>query len=158
MKFIVITVGKKHDEELVGAIGEYEKRIKGSGHFLEWIFVAPEVVKKEGEIPLAIIKEGEKVIARIETGDFIIALDEHGKEKTTKALADTLQSRVQEGYKRIVFIIGGAYGLSDQTRLKANLVLSLSQLTFPHQLVRLILTEQIYRVLSVMSGGKYHHE
>ncbi|MFA6094810.1 MAG: 23S rRNA (pseudouridine(1915)-N(3))-methyltransferase RlmH [Candidatus Paceibacterota bacterium] len=158
MKIAVITVGKKHDETLVGAIAEYEKRVKGSGHSLEWIFIIPEAIKKDGEISRAISTEGEKIIAHIETGDFVITLDEHGKEKTTVALAETLQSRIQEGYKRMVFIIGGAYGLDKSVLTKANLMLSLSQLTFPHQLVRLILTEQIYRVLSVMGGGKYHHE
>jgi 23S rRNA (pseudouridine1915-N3)-methyltransferase len=157
MNITIITVGKKHAPEFVDAIAEFEKRIKASVS-LEWVLINPIPVKKEGEIPQALSKEGDLVVGALEQGDFAVALDEHGKEKTTVEFSELIQKNRVEGYKRLVFIIGGSYGLAKEVKDRANSLIALSKMTFPHQLVRVVLVEQIYRALSLLSGGKYHHE
>ncbi len=104
-----------------------------------------------------IIDEDEKVLKNILAGDYVVALDEKGKPISSQGLADRLQKCLNESTKRIVFIIGGAYGLTPAMREKAQITVSLSEMTFPHQLVRLILAEQIYRACTILKGEKYHH-
>lgn len=104
--------------------------------------------KKESEILLQLIKEE----------DFLVALDEGGKQYSSEELASFLQRRATESTKHIVFLIGGAFGLDASVLHRANLKWSLSQLTFPHQLVRLILAEQVYRACTILRNEKYHHK
>lgn len=147
MKILIISVGKKHDETIKGAILEFEKRI--NVHFsLDWQIIPSD--SKEGE--------GKKIKNSFKDGDFVIVLDENGKELNTKEFAQNLEKHISSGVKRLVFVIGGAYGLHSEVLLSASFTWSLSRLTFPHQVVRLILIEQIYRAISIINGGKYHHE
>lgn len=90
--------------------------------------------------------------------DYLVALDERGKQLSSKKLADFIQARANESTRKIVFLIGGAYGLDEAVLKRANYKWSLSELTFPHQLVRLILAEQIYRACSIIRNEKYHHQ
>ncbi|HEY9362028.1 MAG TPA: 23S rRNA (pseudouridine(1915)-N(3))-methyltransferase RlmH, partial [Chitinophagaceae bacterium] len=90
--------------------------------------------------------------------DYLVALDERGKQFTSEQLASFIQGRANESVKRMIFLIGGAYGIDDVLLKKANYKWSLSQLTFPHQLVRLILAEQVYRACSILRNEKYHHK
>ena len=89
--------------------------------------------------------------------DYLVALDEKGKEMSSLQLSSFLQSRLNESVKKIIFLIGGAYGIDDTVIKRANFVWSLSKLTFPHQLVRLILAEQLYRACTISRNEKYHH-
>ena len=140
MKIIIISVGRAHDPLLRDAIDDFTARI---GHYMpvEW----------------TIVDEDEKVLKNIQAGDYVVALDEKGKPISSPGLADRMQKCLNESTKRLVFLVGGAYGLTDEMRAKAQLITSLSALTFPHQMVRLILAEQIYRACTILKGEKYHH-
>ena len=137
-------------------IQDFTKRI--SKYFpVEWnIIPVPKNAGMMSEMDLK-RKEGEMIIDWLKRDDYLVALDEHGKEMTSETLADFLQSRANESVKTIVFVIGGAFGLDDAVLQRANYKLSLSKLTFPHQLARLILAEQVYRACTIMRNEKYHH-
>lgn len=147
MKIFIISVGKKHDEIVQEGIVEFEKRL-GANHDIEWRIIPSSSIKDEAEAIQKSFKEG----------DCIVALDEKGKEVTTKELSEWLDKKQVDGVRRLVFVIGGAYGLEDSILNQSHLKWSLSKLTFPHQLVRLILLEQVYRAFSILTGSKYHHE
>ena len=146
MKILIISPGKTHDPLLSDAIGEYEKRVQGRFP-IEWNF--PKPASKE--------VEAEAIIKLLKKDDFVVLLDERGKDLNTPALAALLDKHLQTGTKRMVFIIGGAFGVDKTLQDWANTKLKLSSLVFPHMLVRLILAEQLYRATSILDGGKYHH-
>ena len=140
----VIAGGKKHLDWVNMAISEYEKRLKKPFN-VEWQFF-----------------DEEKLLNNLEkwpfTGQqFVILLDERGRNLSSPELSETF-SRQFINSKEVVIIIGGAFGVSEEIRKRADLVWSLSRLVFPHQLVRVILAEQIYRAQEINLGGKYHHE
>ncbi len=103
-------------------------------------------------------KEGEMVLDWIQKDDYLVALDEYGKQLTSETLADFIQKRSNQSVRKLVFLIGGAFGLDKAVLERANYKWSLSQLTFPHQMVRLILAEQVYRACSIIKNEKYHHK
>lgn len=146
MKVLIISPGKAHSAELKEAIQEYETRLRAALP-IEWAF--PSVGEKEAE--------GEAILRQIKPEDVVILLDERGKEIDSPGLAQLLEANLNEGTKRLVFVIGGAFGVSEAVAARANKTLSLSKLVFPHMLVRLILVEQLYRAWSIRTGGKYHH-
>lgn len=146
MKILVISVGKKHEANVAGLIAEYEKRLSKHAS-LEWVLIPAD--DKE--------KEGEKILKQIKAGDRVILLDEKGKEESSVGLAKIIEKEMIGGTKRLVFIIAGAYGASDTVWGKADVRLSLGRLVFPHQLVRVILAEQIYRAFSIIYNEPYHH-
>jgi len=157
MKFQIITVGKKHDKSLEDYILDFEKRIKANFD-LSWSILAS---LDDNSREVQIKKESTKILEILEKenkNSFVILLDEKGKEKTTVDIAHLFEEKMNEGVEKIIFIIGGAYGVGEEVKEKANLVLGLSKLVFPHQLVRVILVEQIYRCISILKNGKYHHE
>lgn len=147
MKFLFVSVGKPHDFLFADAITEYTLRISRVIP-AEWHLISSRDVKQEGEAILKLKKPD----------DVWIVLDEHGKQSSTTAFAEMLDRRMSGGAKRIVFVIGGAYGLDQSVLDAAELTISLSAMTLPHQLVRVVLAEQVYRALSILRGGKYHHE
>lgn len=103
-------------------------------------------------------KEAEMILGWLKKDDYLVALDERGKEMSSEELAEFIQARANESAKAIVFLIGGAFGLDDAVLKKANHKWSLSKLTFPHQLARLILAEQVYRACTIIRNEKYHHQ
>jgi 23S rRNA (pseudouridine1915-N3)-methyltransferase len=146
MKIAVVSPGKAHDATVAMGIAEYEKRLpKKFG--LSWHLLAADTKEEEGK----------KILKLLKSGDFVVLLDERGKDIDTPGLAKLLDARQNAGTKRLVFIIGGAHGVTDELKAKAELTIKLSSLVFPHMLVRLILLEQIYRASSILEGGKYHH-
>lgn len=146
MKILIISPGKGHDGTVEAGVAEYEKRL--SRRFdIEWLF--PAAGSKE--------TEGAAIAKALKEGDWVVLLDERGKDIDTPGMAALLDRRMQEGTKRLVVVIGGAYGVSDEVRSRAHAILKLSSLVFPHMLVRLILIEQLYRAVSILDGGKYHH-
>jgi 23S rRNA (pseudouridine1915-N3)-methyltransferase len=125
---------------------------------LEWnIIPVPKNAGMLSEMDLK-KKEGELILEWLEDKDYLVALDERGKPFSSAGLAEFMQSRANESTRRLIFLIGGAFGLDERLLKRANLKWSLSQLTFPHQLVRLILTEQLYRAFTILRNEKYHHQ
>jgi 23S rRNA (pseudouridine1915-N3)-methyltransferase len=157
MKIQIWAIGKAHDKELKGAIDDFTKRC--NNYFpVEWnIIPMPKNAGMMSEMDLK-KKEGELLLQWIEERDFVVALDEKGKQFTSSALATFIQSRAVASTKRLILIIGGAFGLDEAILKRADVTWSLSQLTFPHQLVRLILIEQLYRAFTIMRNEKYHHQ
>lgn len=146
MKVIIISPGKPHDHTVETGIAEYQKRFE-KRFDTAWAFPAAGDKASEAAGILKPIKED----------DFVVLLDERGKDVDTPGFSVLLDRHLQSGTKRLVFIIGGAYGVADEVRSRANMTLKLSSLVFPHMLVRLVLIEQLYRALSIIEGGKYHH-
>jgi 23S rRNA (pseudouridine1915-N3)-methyltransferase len=101
-------------------------------------------------------REGKVLLEKLASFDYVVALDQHGKQVTSEEFSELLQARRNSGKRSVCFIIGGAYGLSEKVRQRANYILSLSKCTFPHQLTRLILVEQLYRSYTLMQGTRYH--
>jgi len=152
MSLHILAVGKKHESWVEAGIERYQKRLK-SPYVPEWILMAHssyDGLKARQD-------ESERILSRLSAYDFIILLDERGKTLDSRTFAGLLQEHLDHSQK-VLIIIGGAFGVTDELRAKAHLVWSLSPLVFPHQLVRLILTEQLYRVQQITLGGAYHHE
>ncbi len=147
MKFTFISVGKKNDSDIEEAVADYTKRI-GRYFPIEWKLIPTS--DKE--------KEGESILKTMDSGDFVVVLDDKGKELNTIELSQFIEKRMSASDKKIIFVIGGAYGFSEEVYKRANFKWSLSKLTFPHQLVRLILAESLYRAISVIKKEPYHHE
>lgn len=156
MKIALWSVGKAHEPYVKEGIETYTKRL--AKYFAaDWTIIP--VPKNATALPAEEMKkkEGESILAQLKEDDYLVALDEYGKELTSEAVGQLLQQRADTGTKRIVFLIGGAYGLDKAVLAAAKYKWSLSQLTFPHQLVRLILAEQLYRACTILRNEKYHH-
>ena len=156
MKLSLWAIGKGHEPYVKAGVEEFTKRL--SNYYpAAWTIVPTP--KNAGLLPEKELKkrEAETVLASLKPEDYLVALDENGKSLTSPNLAALLQQRLNESAKNIVFLIGGAYGLDEAVLQKAKLKWSLSQLTFPHQLVRLILAEQLYRACTILRNEKYHH-
>ena len=156
MKIQFWTIGKINEPYVKEGIDDFTKRI--NRYFkAEWqIIPTPKNAATISEADLK-KKEGELVLERLDKNDFLIALDERGKQVSSEGLAALLQARANESTKQIIFLIGGAYGIDEAVLKRADNKWSLSQLVFPHQLVRLILAEQVYRACTILRNEKYHH-
>jgi len=157
MKISFWSIGKPNDTYIKEGVEDFTKRILK--YFpVEWkIIQAP---KNAGLLPEKELKkkESEIIFQALRADDFLVALDEGGKQFSSEGLALFLQQKATASTKQLVFLIGGAYGLDGSVLKRADLKWALSQLTFPHQLVRLILTEQVYRACSILRNEKYHHK
>ena len=147
----IITVGKLKEKYLKDAVEEYKKRLSKYTN-LEIIEIKDEGLVEESK---AIELEGEKINKYLDNKDYIITLEIEGKQMSSVEFSEKLE-RIQMENSNIVFIIGGSYGLSKSIKDKSNLKLSFSKMTFPHQLFRVILLEQIYRSFKIMNNEKYH--
>lgn len=156
MKIQFWSVGKVHESHVKEGIELFTKRI--SHYFpVDWQIIAtPKNAATLSDTDLK-LKEGEVVLNLLKKEDYLVVLDERGKQLNSEGLAVFLQQRANESEKTIIFLIGGAYGVSEDILKRANYKWSLSQLVFPHQLVRLILAEQVYRACTIMRNEKYHH-
>ncbi|MBK6381006.1 MAG: 23S rRNA (pseudouridine(1915)-N(3))-methyltransferase RlmH [Chitinophagaceae bacterium] len=156
MKFQFWSVGKNHEPYVKEGIELFTKRI--SNYYpVEWnIIPMPKNAASLSETDLK-KKEGEIISGLLQKEDYLVLLEETGKMPGSTELANFIQQRANESTKNMVFLIGGAYGVSEAVKLRANYTWSLSKLVFPHQLVRLILAEQIYRACSINRNEKYHH-
>jgi 23S rRNA (pseudouridine1915-N3)-methyltransferase len=156
MKIQFWTVGKAHESHVKEGTELFTKRIS---HYyaVQWnIIPMPKNagVLSEEELKTA---EAESILKLIKKEDYLVLLDERGKHFTSVELAGFLQQRANESLKTVIFLIGGAYGVSKDVTQRANFTWSLSSLVFPHQLVRFILAEQVYRACTIMRNEKYHH-
>lgn len=156
MKISFWSVGKAHEEYVKSGVEEFTKRI--SRYYpVEWQIISPPKNMAVLSIPDVKKKEGEAILQLLKEEDYLVALDEHGKNVSSEALAQFIQQRSNESARNIIFLIGGAFGLDTSVLAKAKFKWSLSSLTFPHQLVRLILAEQVYRASTILRNEKYHH-
>jgi 23S rRNA (pseudouridine1915-N3)-methyltransferase len=157
MKIQVWSIGKDNDPYIRDGIAIFQKRLQ---HYVDFELRLIPTVKQAASLSIPELKKQEARIITdmLQPQDYLVALDEHGKMMTTIQLADFLQQRTNAGTRQLVLLIGGAFGLDPVILQRAQLKLSLSSLTFPHQLVRLILTEQLYRAYSVLHNEKYHHQ
>ena len=147
MKINLVTIGKLKEKFLVEGVEEYLRRIKN--------FAKVDV--REISECRTVDEEGKKLLAQVPRESFLIVLDVAGVELTSEQLAEKISSLTLRGVSDITFLIGGAFGLSDEVRKAANLRLSLSQMTFTHQMARLIIVEQIYRAFKINRGEPYHY-
>lgn len=151
------TIGKTHESYVKEGIEIFSKRI-GNYFPVEWNIISPPKNAASLDENALKEKEGDIICATLKKDDYLVLLDERGKQLSSEGLAAFLQQRANESEKHVVFLIGGAYGVSKSVIDRANYKWSLSQLVFPHQLVRLILAEQIYRACSILRNEKYHHQ
>lgn len=148
----IITVGKKHDSWVSEGIERYQKRLKPP-FSLEWV-----LLPHSARAGLAARQEESgRILSRLNTDDYVVLLDEKGTMFDSPALSRLLLTQL-EASKPVTIVIGGAYGVDDSVHQRANTVWSLSDLVFPHQLIRLIVTEQLYRVQEIAHDNPYHHE
>ena len=160
MKITLITVGKIKERFFEAAIEEYSKRLSRYCK-LEIIQVADEKTPDGASEALERQireKEGERILSHIRDGAYVIALAIRGKEISSEELAAKIARLAVEGKGQLVFIIGGPYGFSEKVYQVANEKISMSKMTFSHQMIRLIFVEQIYRAMTILNGGPYHHE
>lgn len=158
MNISIITVGKLKEKYLKQGIGEYVKRLSAYAK-IDIIEIpdekAPETLS-EMEMLQVKAKEGERILAKISDDTHVIALAIEGKMKSSEELADTIDKLATYGKSKVAFVIGGSLGLSNEVMKRANDTLSFSKMTFPHQLMRLILVEQVYRAFRINRGEPYH--
>ncbi|RYF88774.1 MAG: 23S rRNA (pseudouridine(1915)-N(3))-methyltransferase RlmH [Chitinophagaceae bacterium] len=156
MKIFFWSIGKAHESHVKEGVEMFTKRL--ANYFpVQWTIIpAP---KNAGSLPSndLKIKEGELLLSMLKKDDYLVLLDETGNQLNSESLAIFLQQRANESSKNVIFLIGGAYGVSAEILQRANFTWSLSKLVFPHQLVRLILAEQVYRACTIIRNEKYHH-
>jgi 23S rRNA (pseudouridine1915-N3)-methyltransferase len=157
VKGVLIVVGKTTDKRFEAIIGEYVERIC---HYIPFaVEVVPELKNTKGlSQNEQKQREGELIQKSLQAGDYVVLLDEHGSERSSMDFAAWMQKKMSAGPKRLIFIIGGPYGFSDDIHKLANEEISLSRMTLSHQMVRIFFTEQIYRAMTILNGEPYHHE
>jgi 23S rRNA (pseudouridine1915-N3)-methyltransferase len=148
MKLLIVSVGKEKNELTHDLVKHFEMRILRYMP-IEWVYVEHGNTKE---------KEGERVLSLLKKEDYVVLLDEKGRNMKSEELSELIENRMIDSAKRMVFIIGGAYGVSDAVHIRANYTWKLSSLVFPHMLVRVILFEQLYSAMTILRGEKYHHE
>ncbi|MEO6915813.1 MAG: 23S rRNA (pseudouridine(1915)-N(3))-methyltransferase RlmH [Chitinophagaceae bacterium] len=156
MKIQCWSIGKANEQYVKTGVEDFTKRI--SHYFpVEWAIISPPKQAAGNGISETQRKEGELILNLVKKEDCLVVLDERGKQLNSEGLAGFIQLKANESVKQLVFLIGGAYGLDETVIKRANFQWSLSPLVFPHQLVRLILAEQIYRACTIIRNEKYHH-
>lgn len=157
MKIALLQTGKTSDKNIAGVAGLYAMRIKKYSVFE--IITLPDLKNtKNMSVQEQKQKEGKKIIQSLGVDDYVVLLDENGKELRTVELSAWIEKTFMLQKKRIVFIIGGSWGFSDEVYNMSDFKISLSKMTFPHQLVRLLFLEQLYRAFTIIKGEPYHHE
>jgi len=158
MKIQLWSIGKEHESYVKTGTDDFTKRI--SRYYpVEWKIIAPPKNARGGALsqPNLKKKEAEIMLEGLSKDDYLIALDEHGRQMRSEGLAQFIQARANDSAKNLVFLIGGIYGLDEAVLKRADHRWSLSSLTLPHQLVRLVLAEQLYRACTILRNEKYHH-
>ncbi|MFA7688038.1 MAG: 23S rRNA (pseudouridine(1915)-N(3))-methyltransferase RlmH [Moheibacter sp.] len=157
MNLISICIGKTDEKPLEELILKYEKRLPQHWNY-QRIEIPDIKNRKNLSEPQQKDKEAELILSKIQPTDFVILLDESGKQMNSVGFAEEIRQLMNQSVRQLVFVIGGPYGFSEEIHKRANRKLSLSQMTFTHQMVRLFLTEQIYRAFTILHGKPYHHE
>ncbi len=157
MKITLVVIGKTNNKFLIDGIDEYTKRL--SFYIPFNISYLPDVKnnKKLSEEQQKAL-EGNTILSSLEKSDYVVLLDEHGKEFTSIEFSKYIEKKMVTVPKRLVFIVGGPYGFTQEVKDRANEKISLSKMTFSHEMIRLIFTEQLYRAMTIISNEPYHHE
>jgi 23S rRNA (pseudouridine1915-N3)-methyltransferase len=157
LKLILLVIGKTTDKHVQALIDDYTKRLS---HYVPFALdVIPELRNTKALTPeQQKVQEAELIRKQLQAGDHVVLLDEHGAERRSVVFAEWLGKRMAAGPRRIVFIVGGPYGFDDSIHALAAEEISLSQMTFSHQLIRVLFTEQLYRACTILRGEPYHHE
>ena len=156
MKIQLLMTGKTVDARLQSLIDDYQQRLK---HYVPFELVVIPDIKNAKSLSQEQLKvaEGDAILSRLTPATDVVLLDEHGREYRSVEFADYLQKKMSSG-RDLAFVIGGAYGFSPAVYERANGKLSLSQMTFSHQMIRIMAIEQIYRAMTILRGEPYHHE
>ena len=157
MKIHLLVIGKTDASYLNEAINEYNNRLK---HYIPFeMQVIPDIKNNKNRTPQQQKeKEGELLSKQLQAGDYVVLLDEKGKEYTSTQFASYIEKKSHTTPKRLVFIVGGPYGFSEEIYNIASEKISLSKMTFSHQMIRLIFIEQIYRAMTILNNEPYHHQ
>ena len=157
MKTTLLMVGKTVDRHLTALIEDYVERTK---HYLSLeVETIPDLKNNKSlSEDMQKEKEGDRILKALQPSDYVVLLDENGKEMRSMEFAQYMRHKMNTLSKRLVFVIGGPYGFSDKVYQAAAEKMSLSRMTFSHQMVRLIFVEQLYRAMSILAGTPYHHE
>ena len=155
----IICIGKIKEKYFTDAINEYAKRLTAFCKF-SIVELSEEKIRNnnpnQSQIDEVILSEGKKIMQKVGQSDYVVAMCIEGKMLSSEELSKTLDNISLSGKSTVDFIIGGSYGLSNDVKSRADLKLSMSKMTFPHQMARMILSEQIYRAFEISSNGKYH--
>lgn len=157
MKINLLVVGKTIDKQLIKLTEEYQNRLK---HYVTFsLLVIPELknTKHLSETEQK-EKEADLILKQIDAGDEVVLLDERGEQHTSMGFASFLEQKLLSSTKRMIFVVGGPYGFSERIYKRATGKISLSKMTFSHQMVRVIFLEQLYRAMTIIKGEPYHHE
>ena len=156
MKILLLVIGKTDDEYLITGIKKYVGRL---GHYTSFEMKEIPDIRNRKTLSEEQQKKSESflLLSQFQSGDYIILLDENGKQFTSVEFSENIEKLMASSNKRIVFVIGGPYGFSQEVYAKANAKMSLSPMTFSHQMVRLIFVEQLYRAFTILKGEPYHH-
>ncbi|MBC8265525.1 MAG: 23S rRNA (pseudouridine(1915)-N(3))-methyltransferase RlmH [Flavobacteriales bacterium] len=157
MKIVSLTIGKTSEKYLIEGIAQFQKRLK---HYTQFEIIEIPNIKKAQNFSKSELmkKEGELILGKLQTSDYLVLLDNKGQDFTSLKFSKKVQQWMLSGKKRIVFVIGGAYGFSDEVYKRTTEKLSLSKMTFSHQMVRLFFVEQLYRAYTILGNEPYHHE
>lgn len=157
MKILLLTIGKTDSKELISLIDKYIHRVN-----FYTSFSMEQIPNLKNRKSLSEVQqkqaEGQEIIKRLSTGDFVVLLDEKGKAYSSVEFSEFLQKKMNSGLKNLVFVIGGPYGFSDELYSTAQGKLTLSAMTFSHQMVRLFFVEQLYRAFTILKNEPYHHK
>lgn len=156
MKITLVAIGKTDNKNLEILIEDYTKRLK---HYVTFAFEVIPDIKNAKNLSKSQQKqlEGQEILKRITPSDALIILDENGKSYSSVAFSDYLQKKMNSGLKNLAFVIGGPYGFAEEIHTRANGKIALSQMTFSHQMVRLLFIEQLYRGFTILRNEPYHH-
>ena len=157
MKIVLLAIGKTKEQYLIEGISQYQKRLN---HYTQFELLEIPNIKNANNLSdfELLRKEGELIFQQLQPSDHLVLLDDKGKDFTSSKFAEKLQAWMLSSKKRLVFVVGGAYGFSEQVYQRGNEKLSLSKMTFSHQMVRLFFVEQIYRGYTILNNEPYHHE
>ena len=157
MKITLLTVGKSTNSHLIKLQEEYQNRLKFYIPFE--MLVIPELKNtKNLSIGEQQEKEADLILKQLETSDEVVLLDEKGKQFTSVGFSEFISKKMLASHKRMIFVVGGPYGFAERVYQRANGKISLSAMTFSHQMIRLIFVEQLYRAMTILKGEPYHHE
>lgn len=157
LKIKLLAIGKTDQNELNALIDIYQKRLK---HYISFEMELIADVKNAKSLTQQQLKEkeGQLILSKIQAGDILVLLDEHGKQFRSVELSSYLQKKMNAATKQLVFVIGGAYGFSEEVYQTASEKIALSKMTFSHQMIRLFMVEQLYRAFTILKNEPYHHE
>ena len=157
MNIKLLVVGKTDEGSLQGLINTYAKRLD---HYIKFeLEILPDIKNtKSLSVEQQKLKEGKMILEKMSPSDYLVLLDENGKQFSSEAFSEFIQKRLNSGMKQLIFVVGGPYGFSEEVYARAQSKLSLSKMTFSHQMVRLFFVEQLYRAFTILKNEPYHHK